>query len=121
MYQIVKDGTIFGLIERPTYVQRLPNGAYGLCGEAEATGIAYAGAVYHLDDRPRTGDTETILLIEVDGGELTYAQLQEITATKTATEDAICELDATSDERLTAIEDALCDLDTLLSGGEEDG
>ncbi len=36
-----------------------------------------------------------------------------------ATEDAICELDASYDGRLGAVEDALCELDELMSKGGE--
>ncbi len=34
-------------------------------------------------------------------------------------EDAICELDAATEQRLTAMEEALCELDSAINGGGE--
>lgn len=35
-------------------------------------------------------------------------------------EDAVCELDTSTNERMTAVEDALCELDKIINGGGED-
>jgi hypothetical protein len=32
--------------------------------------------------------------------------------------DALCDIDAASDERMSSIEDAICDLDKIINGGE---
>ena len=47
--------------------------------------------------------------------------VEKITENAATTEDAICELDAGLDQRMTAIEDALCELDELMSMGGEAG
>lgn len=36
-----------------------------------------------------------------------------------AVEEAMCELDSSSEERLTAVEEALCELDSAANGGGE--
>ena len=52
MYKIIENGDTLAMTEAPTYVRRADNGCFVLCAEAEATGIAHAGAVYHLMGRP---------------------------------------------------------------------
>lgn len=66
MYRIVKDGTSLGMTEAPTYVRQAGNGCFVLCREAEATGIAYNGSVYHLLGREALGDAESVILEEAD-------------------------------------------------------
>ena len=44
--------------------------------------------------------------------------VQQVAENAEAVEDAICELDAGYDGRISAIEDALCELDESLNGGE---
>lgn len=43
---------------------------------------------------------------------------RQIAENAASAEDAICELDAGYDERISSIEDALCELDEALNGGE---
>ncbi len=45
--------------------------------------------------------------------------VQQAVENATATENAICELDAGCDERIGAVETALCEIDELMSGGGE--
>lgn len=70
MYRIVKDGTSLGMTEAPTYVRQAGNGCFVLCREAEATGIAYNGSVYHLLGREALGDAESVILEKTDAGDL---------------------------------------------------
>ena len=44
MYKIIENGDTLAMTEAPTYVRRADNGCFVLCAEAEATGIAHAGA-----------------------------------------------------------------------------
>jgi hypothetical protein len=94
------------LIEQPTYVQQLPNGAFGLCSEPEATGIAYEGKAYHLEGRAEMGDAETVSLIAVDAGEVANEQAAGLTS-------ALLEL--------TNTQLALCEVYELLTGGDDNG
>lgn len=106
MYQIIKNGTTLGLIERPTYVEQLPNGVYGLCDESQAKGIAYEGEVYHLEGRPQLDGPETVSLVRVDSGAEMTRQADKI---KVAEED------------LTNTQLALCEVYELLTGGMMNG
>lgn len=45
--------------------------------------------------------------------------VKQAAETAAATENAICELDAGYEERLSAVENALCDLDAMMNGGGE--
>lgn len=70
MYKIIENGDTMAMTEAPTYVRRADNGCFVLCAEAEATGIAHAGAVYHLMGRPDLeGAAATVMLEETDAGE----------------------------------------------------
>ena len=70
MYKIIESGDTMAMTEAPTYVRRADNGCFVLCAEAEATGIAHAGAVYHLMGRPDLeGAAATVMLEETDAGE----------------------------------------------------
>lgn len=70
MYKIIENGDTLAMTEAPTYVRRADNGCFVLCAEAEATGIAHAGAVYHLMGRPDLeGAAATVMLEETDAGE----------------------------------------------------
>lgn len=70
MYKIIENGDTMAMTEAPTYVRRADNGCFVLCAEAEATGIAHAGAVYHLMGRPDLeGAAATVMLEDTDAGE----------------------------------------------------
>ena len=68
MFKIIKDGTSLGMTEAPTYVRQAGNGCFVLCQEAEATGIAYGGTVYHLLGREALEGAESVILEETDAG-----------------------------------------------------
>lgn len=94
------------MIERPTYVEPLPNGSYGLCDAAQARGIAYEGEVYHLEGRPQLEGVETVTLAEVDSGMAMNRQADKIQA---------------NEEDLTNTQLALCEVYELLTGGLMNG
>lgn len=68
MIKIIKDGTILGMTEAPTYVRQAENGCFVLCQEAEATGIAHNGTVYHLLGREALEGAESVILEAADAG-----------------------------------------------------
>lgn len=103
MYQIIKNGTSIGLTERPTYVEPLDNGSYGLCDEDRARGIAYEGQVYALEGRGELDGLETVSLIQADAGAVLGAQAATIMAAA---------------EEMTSTQLALCEVFELLTGGE---
>lgn len=102
----MKNGVSIGLTERPTYVEPLDNGSYGLCDESKARGIAYEGAVYSLEDRATLEGAETVSLIPADAGAIVGRQIEALRAAA---------------EELTSTQLALCDVYELLTGGEDNG
>ena len=52
MFKITKDRATVAMTEAPNYIKQAENGCFVLCPEAEATGIAHNGTVYHLLGRP---------------------------------------------------------------------
>ncbi len=68
MFRIIKDGASIGMTEAPNYIRQAENGSYNLCPEPEASGIAFAGNVYHLLGREQMAGVETVMLEETDAG-----------------------------------------------------
>lgn len=64
-----RDGKSLGMTEAPTYIKQAENGCYVLCPEPEASGIAFAGKVYHLLGRAAMEGVDTVMLEEVDAGD----------------------------------------------------
>ena len=56
------------MTEAPNYIKLTENGSYNLCPEPEASGIAFAGKVYHLLGREAMEGVDTVMLEEVDAG-----------------------------------------------------
>lgn len=70
MFKIIKtsSGESLGMTEAPNYIRKAANGCLNLCPEPEASGIVFAGTVYHLLDREELDDAETVALEETDAG-----------------------------------------------------
>ena len=74
MFKITRNGASLGMTEAPNYIRKHENGCYALCPEPEASGIAFAGQVYHLLGRAVMEGVDTVMLEEVDAGnEITRA------------------------------------------------
>jgi hypothetical protein len=127
MYRIINTsgGAEIGKAEKPRFIRKSSAGCYVEATEETAQGIAYKGTPYNLHDRDGVGADDTVMLIECDAGEVASAVEAEAGRTAAAVEnaeDAMCDMDAANDERLTAVEDALCELDEAINnrGGEND-
>lgn len=104
MFKIIKasDGTVLALTEDVTYIKKADNGCYILCPEPDASGISYAGTLYHLLDRdPMGDDLESVMLEQTDIGSW-------VTETQTAIEDADA-LNVDQAYRLTLLELGITD------------
>lgn len=101
MYRIIKDGANIGLTENLNYIKQAENGCYVLCPEHDASGIVFAGTVYHLLGRETLNGVETVGLEIVDAG-------QELLATKTDQEDADT-LNVDHEYRITLLELGISD------------
>ena len=71
MYRIIKDGANIGLTENLNYIKQAENGCYVLCPEHDASGIVFAGTVYHLLGRDTLDGAET-----VRSGRISFAKRQ---------------------------------------------
>lgn len=96
MYKIIKDGGCIGMTEAPTYIKQAANGCYILCPEPEASGISFAGTVYHLLGREPLDGAESVMLQATDTG-------AELAATNVAVEDADA-MNVDQEYRLTLLE-----------------
>lgn len=68
MFRVIKGGDCIGMTEAPNYIRQAENGSYTLCPEPQASGIAFAGNVYHLLGREALEGVETVVLEETDAG-----------------------------------------------------
>lgn len=127
MYAIISKGELLALCERPRYVKRNEeNGAYVEAAEAEAIGIAVGGEVYNLPGGTAIPDAPEALAQEGEAEEYVFRNHARIIENEEATnaafvamEEAMCDMDSSSEERLTAVEEALCELDSAANGGGE--
>ena len=69
MYKLSRNGESLGMTEALTYIKTAANGCYVLCPEPEASGIVFAGAVYHLPGRPELEGADTVAVVVVDAVE----------------------------------------------------
>ena len=132
MYAIISKGELLALCERPRYVKRNEEtGAYVEAAEAEAIGIAVGGdvykrQVYNLPGGTAIPDAPEALAQEGEAEEYVFRNHARIIENEEATnaafvamEEAMCDMDSSSEERLTAVEEALCELDSAANGGGE--
>lgn len=127
MYAIISGGVLVALCDRPRYIKVNPKtGAYIEATEIEAIGIAVGGNVYNLSGRVDIEGAPEATIRNDDIGEYVFLNAVKIAENEEATnagfaevEDAVCEFEASADERMSAMEDALCEFDTMLYGGGE--
>lgn len=87
MYRIIiqKTGETLGYVEEPRYIYLAPSGSYVQCNEENAQGIAYKSTPYNLFGRePLNAKIDTVILTEIDGGELIERQVRELDRLETA-------------------------------------
>lgn len=112
MYRIINTngGAEIGVTENPRYIKKSKSGQNIGATKEEAQGIAYKSTPYNLLGTEGIGAEETVILSEYDAGD-NVAETARNTGSIAELEDAMCEQDVATDERLAAIEDALCELD----------
>lgn len=86
IYNTTKD-CLVGYVEQPRYIYLSPNGSYVQCDEQVAQGIAYKSIPYNLAGREAlNAEVDTVILREVDAGELFNELQQRITMLMTKQE-----------------------------------
>ena len=122
MYAILSDGALISLCDHPRYVKLNENsGVYVEADESEAIAVSVHGDLYNINGGDSIPDAPQATITQSDGAEYVFQNRVRIAeneeTTKTAIvemEDALCEIDAAGEERMTAIEDALCELDGIM-------
>lgn len=97
----IKGGATYAMTEKPTYIKQSENGCFVLCKEEEAQGIAHKGTPYHLLGRQEMEGVETVMLEEMDAGEMLVSIAQAAADTDAMTVD--------QELRLTMLELGLVD------------
>lgn len=59
-----------GYVENVTYIRKQENGAYGLCEENKAEGIAHNGTTFKLYNRGENVDGDVVIVVDVDLGKV---------------------------------------------------
>lgn len=87
MYRIIirKTAETIGYVEEPRYIYLASSGSYVQCEEQIAQGIAHRSTPYNLYGRePLSAEIDTVILREIDGGELIERQSKELDMLETA-------------------------------------
>ena len=119
MKAIIVNGKIISICEKPIYVKKHDSlDIYVRCNASEAIGISAGvgedGGIYNLPGRNDIPDAPEAFVRDDDNREYFFnAHSQADKATKDIinVEDAMCEGELATDERISAIEDVLCELD----------
>lgn len=123
MYAILSKGELLALCERPRYVKRNQGGVFVEAPEDKAEGIAVGGEVYNLPGGSAIPDAPEVLVQEAEASEYVFRNRVRIIENEETTgaaiiamEEALCEMDNASEERLAAVEEAMCELDSATNG-----
>ena len=127
MYAILSGGALLALCDKPRYVRLNPDsGAYVEAAPEEAIAVSVNGNLYNINGGNAIPDAPEAIVREDDMAEYVFgnrARIAENEETAGAAvvqlEEALCEQDAATEERLTAVEEALCELDSAINGGGE--
>lgn len=128
MYAIISKGELLAPV-RASPLCEAERGDRGLCGGGGGRSPSvspWGGEVYNLPGGTAIPDAPEALAQEGEAEEYVFRNHARIieneettNAAFAAVEEAMCELDSSSEERLTAVEEALCELDSAANGGGE--
>ncbi len=120
-------GALLALCDKPRYVRLNPDSeAYVEAAPDEAIAVSVNGDLYNLSGGNAIPDAPEAIVREDDMAEYIFGNRARIAeneenagAAVVQLEDALCEQDAATEERISAVEDALCELDGVINGGGE--
>lgn len=127
MYEIISGGKLLALADSPRYIRRNEtSGCYVEAAKEDAIGVAVAGEVYNLPGGTAIPDAPEAFIRESDASEYVFrnrVMIEENAESAEAafiqSENALCELDETTESRMSALEDAVCELDEIINGGNK--
>lgn len=128
MYAIVSNGALAALCEKPRYVKRHERtGVYVVTDEGDAIGLSVCGTLYNINGQEAIEGAPQAIVLQGDISEYVFRNRARIAENEEATgtaiieiEDALCDLDTASEEKMAVMEDALCELDSKVNGGGTD-
>ena len=127
MYEIIIEGRVVALCEKPLYVKvKEDTGAYVEASPDEAVGIAVNGIVYNIDGRDDIPDMPQAVVKKSSVSEYVFEHGVKISENEKRAnaaiidvESALCEHDTMTEEHFKIVEIALCELDAKVNGGGE--
>ena len=69
MYKIIKNGEQIAITEKLNFIKQAKNGVFYKCDEKEAQGVAINNTPYNIFGREPMAVNDTVIIIEVDGGQ----------------------------------------------------
>lgn len=125
MYAIISGGVLAALCEEPRYVRKkAETGVYVETTAEKAEAVAVNGTLYNIGGGDAVPGAPQAVVRQESAGEYIFRNGARIEENREdadtafiAVEDAVCELDASTDVRISNIEDALCELDMYSEGG----
>lgn len=125
MYAILSGGRLVAISYKPRYVRlNLSSGCYIESAPEDAIAISVNGDLYNIEGSDAIPGAPEAIVREDDVGEYVFDNHARIIRNEQSTgvavvqlEEALCEQDAVTEERLTAVEEALCELDSAINGG----
>lgn len=129
MYAIIVKGKIEELCEKPWYVKKheAEGRSWWVHTEdaKEAQAVSVRGTLYNLPGMDNIEGAEEAVVAEKQAGEYVYDNREniaktakELAETTETVETAICEMDASAEERIAVLEDVICELDMMLASAE---
>lgn len=120
MYKIIKDGTVFGLVDEPRYVQ-MKNEVFVQCSEENADGVAFNGQFYRFSFKEIDG-YDPIDIQPVNSGEYILqheTSIEGLNKGLTDTQLALCdayESGLVNSEEVTNLQIALTEVYEMVLG-----
>lgn len=119
MKAIIVNGKVISICEKPVYVKKHRElDLYVRCNVDEAIGVSAGlgenAGIYNLPGRDDIPDAPVAFVTDDSDGQYiynSYAQADKATNDIVTVENAMCESEVATDERISAIEDVLCELD----------
>ncbi len=123
MYAILSGGALLALCDKPRYVRLNPeSGAYVEAPPEEAIALAVNGDLYNINGGSAIPGAPEAVVQEGDVSEYVFGNRVRIERNEETSgiavvqlEEALCEQDAATDERVSALEDAICELDAAIN------
>ena len=87
-----------------------------------AIAVAVRGELYNINGKEEVPDRPSAIIKETDGATFVFEQSLKLSAAEDtmngrfiSAEEAMCEIDLNTDNRMTAIEEAMCEMDLAMS------